>query len=52
VANTVKRSLLIMATIMYFGNPVTVLNLLGIAMVMVGAFVYNQARQRYPPPAR
>jgi hypothetical protein len=36
VANTVKRSLLIFATIMYFGNPITYLNVAGIAMVSIG----------------
>ena len=36
VANTVKRSLLIFATILYFGNPITYLNVAGIVMVSIG----------------
>jgi hypothetical protein len=51
VANTVKRSMLIFATILYFGNPITYLNVAGMVLVSVGVFVYNHMRINYPPPA-
>ena len=52
VANTVKRSMLIFATILYFGNPITYLNVGGMVLVSVGVFFYNRMRINYPPPAR
>ena len=52
VANCVKRSLLIMATIIYFGNPITAANVAGMLMVIAGVFVYSQATRMYPPPVR
>lgn len=48
VANTVKRSLLIMLSIMYFGNAITMLNVMGMLTVIAGVFVYNHARINYP----
>ena len=46
VANTVKRALLIMLSILYWGNKVTPWSVMGMALVVVGVFVYNYARQR------
>ena len=48
VANTAKRALLIMLSVWYFGNPVTVWNAVGMATVVLGVAVYNHARIRFP----
>lgn len=44
VANTLKRSLLVWASILYFGNPVTTEGVIGIIMVVTGVFLYNHVR--------
>ena len=48
VANTLKRALLILLTILYFGNEVTPESYFGIAIVVLGVFLYNWARVKYP----
>ena len=48
VANTVKRALLIFLSIIYFGNPVTLWNVLGMMIVSGGVFLYNHCRLEYP----
>lgn len=48
VANTLKRGLLIWLSILYFGNPVTLMSALGTAMCVGGVFAYNYARRHYP----
>ena len=50
VANTLKRTLLIVICVGYFGNAVTTTSALGVATVIGGVFVYNRARVRYPAP--
>ena len=53
VANTLKRALLIWLSILYFGNPVTLMSALGTAVCISGVFAYNYARQLSgpaPPP--
>lgn len=45
VANTLKRSLLVWASILYFGNPVTNSGIVGIMMVVSGVFLYNHVRR-------
>lgn len=45
VANTLKRALLVWASILYFGNPVTSSGIVGIFMVVVGVFLYNHVRR-------
>lgn len=45
VANTLKRALLVWASILYFGNPVTNSGVVGIMMVVVGVFLYNHVRR-------
>lgn len=47
VANTLKRALLVWASILYFGNPVTNSGIVGIAMVVSGVFLYNHVRRIY-----
>ncbi|KAL7540670.1 hypothetical protein ACHAWF_006750 [Thalassiosira exigua] len=47
VANTLKRALLVWASILYFGNPVTNAGIVGIAMVVSGVFLYNHVRRIY-----
>ena len=47
VANTLKRALLVWASILYFGNPVTNSGILGIMMVVGGVFLYNHVRRIY-----
>lgn len=47
VANTLKRSLLVWASILYFGNPVTTHGMVGMVMVVMGVFLYNHARRIY-----
>ena len=44
VANTVKRSLLIVISIWYFGNEITVSSAFGMACVCGGVALYNHAR--------
>lgn len=44
VANTLKRSLLVWASILYFGNPITSNGVIGIIMVVSGVFLYNHVR--------
>lgn len=45
VANTVKRASLIWLSIIMFGNQVTILGGIGSAVVILGVFLYNKARQ-------
>ena len=45
VCNTVKRAILIWASVLVFGNPVTFLSGLGTMIVTFGVFVYNKARE-------
>eukprot|EP00986_Skeletonema_menzelii_P014893 scaffold10550_cov119-Skeletonema_menzelii.AAC.5 len=45
VANTLKRALLVWASILYFHNPVTNSGILGIIMVVSGVFLYNHVRR-------
>lgn len=45
VANTVKRALLIWLSVLIFGNHVSQLSALGTVLVILGVFLYNQARQ-------
>jgi hypothetical protein len=46
VANTVKRAVLIWLSVLFFGNPVSWLSVVGTAAVVGGVFVYNWARER------
>ena len=48
VANTLKRSLLIFLSVLYFGNPMTGATILGTMMVCAGVGLYNYARRAYP----
>lgn len=45
VANTLKRALLVWASILYFGNPITSNGIVGIVMVVSGVFLYNHVRR-------
>jgi solute carrier family 35 protein E2 len=45
VANTLKRALLVWASILYFHNPITNSGILGIMMVVSGVFLYNHVRR-------
>jgi len=45
VANTLKRALLVWASILYFHNPITNSGILGIIMVVSGVFLYNHVRR-------
>ncbi|KAL7467466.1 hypothetical protein ACHAXS_007715 [Conticribra weissflogii] len=47
VANTLKRALLVWASILYFGNPVTSSGVLGMVLVVLGVFLYNHMRRLY-----
>ena len=47
VANTLKRALLVWASILYFGNPVTTSGVVGILMVVAGVFLYNHVRRKH-----
>ena len=46
VANTVKRAVLIWLSVLFFGNPVSALSIIGTSCVVVGVFVYNWAREQ------
>jgi len=48
VANTLKRSLLIFLSVLYFGNPLTGATIFGTTMVCAGVGLYNWARLNYP----
>eukprot|EP00055_Hartaetosiga_balthica_P007879 m.27953 g.27953 ORF g.27953 m.27953 type:complete len:330 (-) comp5995_c0_seq2:1614-2603(-) len=48
VANTVKRALLIVLSILWFGNPMSFWSSSGIVVVFIGVFAYNHARLFYP----
>jgi solute carrier family 35 protein E2 len=48
VANTLKRSLLIFLSVLYFGNPLTPATALGTLLVCAGVGLYNYARMHYP----
>eukprot|EP00050_Salpingoeca_kvevrii_P008589 m.303795 g.303795 ORF g.303795 m.303795 type:complete len:320 (-) comp16209_c0_seq1:109-1068(-) len=50
VANTAKRALLIFLSILWFGNPITFINAVGMITVTAGVFLYNHARITYPAP--
>uniref|UniRef100_T1HDC4 TPT domain-containing protein n=1 Tax=Rhodnius prolixus TaxID=13249 RepID=T1HDC4_RHOPR len=45
VANTAKRALLIWASVIMFGNPVTMLSAMGTCTVIAGVLLYNKARE-------
>ena len=47
VANTLKRALLVWASILYFGNPVTSSGIVGVLMVVAGVFLYNHVRRKH-----
>lgn len=46
VANTVKRAVLIWLSVLFFGNPVSLLSVLGTGAVVGGVFLYNWAREK------
>jgi solute carrier family 35, member E2 len=52
VANTLKRSLLIILSILYFENTITVMNGLGMLTVMGGVGLYSWAKNAYPSSVR
>tara|TARA_B110000208_G_scaffold184796_1_gene239061 strand:- start:496 stop:1563 length:1068 start_codon:yes stop_codon:yes gene_type:complete len=45
VANTLKRGLLIVASIWYFGNPITYTTAAGSMLIIAGVGLYNRVRQ-------
>lgn len=45
VASTVKHALSVWLSVIVFSNPVTILSATGTALVFVGVFLYNKARQ-------
>ena len=53
VANTVKRALLIILSVILFHNAVTPLSMLGTAVVLGGVVLYNAAtRRKFSPVVR
>ena len=53
VANTVKRALLIILSVVLFHNSVTPLSMLGTAVVFGGVVLYNAAtRRKFSPVVR
>ena len=46
-AHALKRALLVWASILYFGNPVTNSGIAGMGMVVLGVFLYNHTRQNH-----
>jgi len=44
VSNCAKRAMLIVLSIIYFGNAVGMVTWLGMAMIIAGVFGYNRAR--------
>lgn len=47
VANTAKRALLIFLSIMWFGNPISLLSGMGMFIVFLGVCLYNHCRINY-----
>lgn len=45
VANTTKRALLILLSVKAFGNEVTIQSWIGTAILFIGVYLYNKARQ-------
>jgi solute carrier family 35 protein E1 len=41
VGNSIKRLIIIYCSILYFGNPVTHLNMLGSLIAVLGVFIYS-----------
>ena len=55
VASTFKRLVVIFGSVLYFGNPITLLNALGMATALAGFFLYGMSRHyrdRYPKRGR
>lgn len=46
VGNTMKRVVVIIATVLVFRNPIRPLNALGSAIAILGTFLYSQANQK------
>ncbi|KAJ7539598.1 hypothetical protein O6H91_11G100900 [Diphasiastrum complanatum] len=51
VGNTMKRVVVIIATVLVFRNPIHSLNALGSAIAIFGTFLYSQATQKPKPKA-
>lgn len=47
VSNTLKRALLIVLSILYFQNDVSLYNVLGVTIVIFGVFLYNYCKRKY-----
>ena len=47
ICNTVKRTAIILATVVVFGNKLTPLGALGSCIAILGTFVYSTAKARY-----
>lgn len=52
VANTAKRAILIILSILWFSNAVTVWNVTGVFIVVFGVFAYNYARMNFPAQSK
>ena len=47
ICNTVKRTAIILATVLVFGNKLTPMGALGSTIAILGTFVYSTAKVRY-----
>jgi len=47
ICNTIKRTAIILATVLVFGNKMTPVGALGSAIAILGTFVYSTVKQRY-----
>eukprot|EP00041_Stephanoeca_diplocostata_P016423 m.323706 g.323706 ORF g.323706 m.323706 type:complete len:323 (-) comp20359_c6_seq4:278-1246(-) len=47
VANTAKRALLILLSILYFQNQVGMYNVVGVSIVILGVFLYNHCKRTF-----
>lgn len=52
VGNSLKRIAVIIASVIYFQNPVAPLNAAGSALALLGAFLYTQARDAQTKKAK
>lgn len=52
VANTAKRAILIILSILWFSNAVTAWNVTGVFIVVFGVFAYNYARMNFPAQSK
>ena len=52
VANTIKRVAVIVISVLYFRNPLTLTGAVGSTIAIIGVLLYSLAKAQPPPPPR